>query len=74
MQHYPPVPIYMHIESQEKRSGIPDLPITMPKIRIEVMPLHMGDYDIGGDPCRVLERKTASIFLSAHRAYEVSSN
>jgi hypothetical protein len=25
----------------------------------------VGDYDVGGDPCRVFERKTASDFLSS---------
>ncbi len=63
MPHDPPVPIHIRIDSQEQHSGIPDLLATMPQVHIEVMPLHMGDYDIGGDPCRVLERKTGSDFL-----------
>ena len=63
MPHDPPTPIHIRIDSQEQHSGIPDLLASMPQVHIEVMPLHMGDYDIGGDPCRVLERKTGSDFL-----------
>jgi len=37
----------------------------MPQVHIEVTPLHMGDYDVGGDPRRVFERKTGSDFLSS---------
>ncbi|MFL5658734.1 MAG: ERCC4 domain-containing protein, partial [Ktedonobacteraceae bacterium] len=65
MPPYPLVPIHIRIDSQEQRSGIPDMLATMPQVHIEVMPLHMGDYDIGGDPCRVFERKTGSDFLSS---------
>ena len=35
-------------------SGIPDLLAAMPQVHIEVTPLRVGDYDVGGDPCRVL--------------------
>jgi DNA excision repair protein ERCC-4 len=63
MPQYLPVSIHIRIDSQEQRSGIPDLLAAMPQVHIEVMPLHMGDYDIGGDPCRVFERKTGSDFL-----------
>jgi ERCC4-type nuclease len=63
MPRHPPVPIHIRIDTQEQRSGIPDLLTTMPQVYIEVTPLHMGDYDIGGAPCRVLERKTGSDFL-----------
>jgi ERCC4-type nuclease len=63
MPHDPPLPIHIRIDSREQHSGIPDLLATMPQVHIEVMPLHMGDYSIGGDPCRVLERKTGSDFL-----------
>ena len=65
MPPYPLVPIHIRIDSQEQRSGIPDMLAAMPQVHIEVMPLHMGDYDIGGDPCRVFERKTGSDFLSS---------
>src|SRR5438270_4126371 len=65
MPNHPPVPILIRIDSQEQRSGIPDMLATMPQVHIEVMPLHMGDYDIGGDPCRVFERKTGSDFLGS---------
>ena len=65
MVPYPLVPIHIRIDSQEQRSGIPDMLATMPQVHIEVMPLHMGDYDIGGDPCRVFERKTGSDFLGS---------
>jgi ERCC4-type nuclease len=37
----------------------------MPQVDIEVVPLRMGDYDVGGDPRRVFERKTASDFLNS---------
>jgi len=58
-----PVPIHIRIDTQEQRSGIPDLLATMPQVHIEVTPLRMGDYDVGGDPCRIFERKTGSDFL-----------
>jgi ERCC4-type nuclease len=58
-----PVPIHMRIDTQEQRSGIPDLLATMPQVHVEVIPLQMGDYDVGGDPCRIFERKTGSDFL-----------
>lgn len=63
MSQHPPGPIHIRIDTQEQRSGIPDLLATMPQVHIEVIPLHLGDYDIGGDPCRVFERKTGSDFL-----------
>src|SRR5438132_12118358 len=63
MPKQPPAPIHIRIDTQEQRSGIPDLLAAMPQVHIEVMPLHMCDYDIGGDPCRVFERKTGSDFL-----------
>ncbi|PWU23898.1 hypothetical protein C5B42_01390, partial [Candidatus Cerribacteria bacterium 'Amazon FNV 2010 28 9'] len=56
-------PIFIRIDTQEQRSGIPDLLSTMPQVLIEITPLHMGDYDVGGDPRRVFERKTATDFL-----------
>src|SRR5437868_15461807 len=65
MPKQPPAPIHIRIDSQEQRSGIPDMLATMPQVHIEVIPLHMGDYDIGGDPCRVFERKTGSDFLGS---------
>jgi hypothetical protein len=65
MPEQPPAPIQIRIDTQEQRSGIPDLLATMPQVHIEVMPLRMGDYDVGGDPCRVFERKTGSDFLSS---------
>jgi ERCC4-type nuclease len=58
-----PVPIHIRIDTQEQRSGIPDLLASMPQVHIEVIPLRMGDYDVGGDPCRIFERKTGSDFL-----------
>jgi ERCC4-type nuclease len=63
MQEQQPVPIHMRIDTQEQRSGIPDLLATMPQIHVEMIPLQMGDYDVGGDPCRIIERKTGSDFL-----------
>src|SRR5438067_1794425 len=63
MPKQPPAPIHIRIDTQEQRSGIPDLLAAMPQVHIKVIPLHMGDYDIGGDPCRVFERKTGSDFL-----------
>jgi ERCC4-type nuclease len=65
MPKNPPAPIYIRIDTQEQRSGIPDLLAAMPQVHIEVTPLHMGDYDVGGDPRRVFERKTGSDFLSS---------
>jgi Fanconi anemia group M protein len=63
MPKNPSTPIAIRIDTQEKRSGIPDLLAAMPSMRIEVAQLQMGDYDVGGDPPRVFERKTASDFL-----------
>jgi ERCC4-type nuclease len=63
MPKHPPAPIHIRIDTQEQRSGIPALLAAMSQVRIEVIPLHMGDYDIGGDPCRVFERKIGSDFL-----------
>src|SRR5438067_13838287 len=65
MPKQPPAPIHIRIDTQEQRSGISDLLATMPQVHIKVIPLHMGDYDIGGDPCRVFERKTGSDFLGS---------
>ena len=56
-------PIHIRIDTQEQRSGIPALLAAMPQVHIEVVPLRMGDYDVGGDPRRVFERKTGSDFL-----------
>ena len=58
-----PVPIHIRIDTQEQRSGIPDLLVGMPQVHVELTPLRMGDYDVGGDPCRIIERKTGSDFL-----------
>src|SRR5260370_33110097 len=58
MTKHPPSPIHLRIDTQEQRSGIPDLLAAMPQVHIEVTPLRMGDYDVGGDPHRVFERKT----------------
>ncbi len=63
MPQHPPAPIHTRIDTQEQRSGIPALLAAMPQVHIEVTPLHLGDYDIGGDPRRVFERKTGSDFL-----------
>jgi ERCC4-type nuclease len=65
MPKHEPVPIHIRIDTQEQRSGIPALLVAMPQVHIEMVPLHMGDYDVGGDPCRVFERKTGSDFLSS---------
>jgi len=47
-----PDPIHIRVDTQEQRSGIPALLAAMPQVRIEVTPLRMGDYDVGGDPRR----------------------
>src|SRR5260370_23975934 len=65
MPKHPPSPIHIRIDTQEQRSGIPALLAAMPQVHIGVTPLRMGDYDVGGDPRRVLERKTARDFLSS---------
>jgi ERCC4-type nuclease len=63
MPKHPPALIHIRIDTQEQRSGIPALLAAMPQTHIEVAPLRMGDYDVGGDPRRVFERKTGSDFL-----------
>ena len=55
--------IHIRIDTQEQHSGIPGLLAAMPQVEIEITQLQVGDYDIGGDPRRVLERKTASDFV-----------
>jgi ERCC4-type nuclease len=65
MPEHQPGQIHIRIDSQEQRSGIPALLAAMPQVHIELTPLRVGDYDVGGYPCRVLERKTASDFLSS---------
>ena len=65
MPKHEPAPIHIRIDTQEQRSGIPALLAAMPQVHIEVIPLRMGDYDVGGDPRRVFERKTGSDFLSS---------
>ena len=65
MPKRPPAPIYIRIDTQEQRSGIPDLLAAMPLVHIEVAPLRVGDYDVGGNPRRVFERKTGSDFLGS---------
>jgi len=65
MPKLPSALIHIRIDTQEQRSGIPDLLAAMPQVQIEVAPLQMGDYDVGGDPRRVFERKTGSDFLAS---------
>ncbi len=65
MPKHLPAPIHIRIDTQEQRSGIPDLLAAMPQVHLEVTPLHLGDYDVGGAPRRVFERKTGSDFLSS---------
>src|SRR5947209_12303171 len=65
MPKQPPAPVHIRIDTQEQRSGIPALLAAMPQAHIEVAPLRMGDYDVGGVPRRVFERKTGSDFLSS---------
>src|SRR6266567_741719 len=65
MPKQPPAPIHIRVDTQEQRCGIPDLLAAMPLVHIELTPLRVGDYDVGGDPCRVFERKTGSDFLSS---------
>ena len=62
-EQHEPVPIHIRIDTQEQRSGIPDLLAAMPQVHVELTPLRMGDYVVGGDPCRIFERKTGSDFL-----------
>src|SRR5436190_4137802 len=63
MPKHESAPIHIRIDTQEQRSGIPALLAAMPQAHIEVAPLRVGDYDVGGDPRRVFERKTGSDFL-----------
>ena len=49
MPQQPPAPIHIRIDTQEQRSGIPDQLAAMPQVHIEVIPLRIGDYDVGGD-------------------------
>jgi len=58
-----PTPILIRVDTQEQRSGIPGLLAAMPQAQVEETQLQVGDYDVGGDPRRVVERKTATDFL-----------
>ncbi len=58
-----PTPILIRVDTQEERSGIPGLLAAMPQVQVEESQLQVGDYDVGGDPPRVVERKTAAGFL-----------
>ncbi len=58
-----PTPILIRVDTQEQRSGIPGLLAAMPQVQVEETQLQVGDYDVGGDPRRVVERKTATDFL-----------
>ena len=62
-EQHEPVPIHIRIDTQEQRSGIPDLLAAMPQVHVELTALRMGDYVVGGHPCRIFERKTGSDFL-----------
>lgn len=55
-----PTPTHIRIDIQEERSGIPALLADMPQVKAESVQLEVGDYDVGGDPRRVIERKSAS--------------
>src|SRR5260370_4982803 len=65
MPKRPPAPIHIRIETQEQRSGIPDLLAAMPQVHIEVAPLRVGVYEVGGNRRGVFERKTGSDFLGS---------
>ncbi len=65
MPQHPLAPIDIRIDTQEQRSGIPALLAAMPQVHIEMIPLRMGDYDVGGNPRRVFERKTGNDFVSS---------
>ena len=43
MQKQPPAAIDIRIDTQEQRSGIPDLLAALPQVHIELIPLRMGD-------------------------------
>jgi ERCC4-type nuclease len=58
-----PVPIRIRVDLQEERSGIPALLAELPQVQLERVQLEIGDYDVGGDPPRVVERKSASDFV-----------
>src|SRR5258708_32172647 len=65
MPQHPLAPIDIRIDTQEQRSGIPALLAAMPQVHIEMIPLRMGDYDVGGNARRVFERKTGNDFVSS---------
>ncbi len=44
-----PDQIHIRIDTPEQRSGIPALLAAMPQVHIELTPLRIGDYDVGGD-------------------------
>jgi len=43
MPNQPPAQIHIRIDTQEQRSGIPELLAALPQVHIEVIPLHVGD-------------------------------
>ena len=58
-----PTPITIRVDIQEERSGIPAFLAALPQVQLERVQLQVGDYDLGGDPRRVVERKSASDFI-----------
>jgi ERCC4-type nuclease len=63
MPKSPPTPILIRVDTQEERSGIPTILVALPQVQLERVQLEVGDYDVGGNPRRVFERKSASDFV-----------
>jgi Fanconi anemia group M protein len=58
-------PILIQVDTQEARSGIPDLLAQIDQVHIAIARLAVGDYQVGGQPLRLIERKSASDFLAS---------
>ncbi len=63
MPKNPAAPLHIRVDTQEERSGIPALLAALPQVQLERVQLQVGDYDVGGDPRRVFERKSAADFV-----------
>jgi len=61
-----PVPsIAIRADTREVQSGIPGLLETTYGVQVEIAQLPVGDYELGGTPLRVVERKTAPDFVAS---------
>jgi fanconi anemia group M protein len=62
---HPAKRITIRADTRELRSGIPTLLETTHHVVVEVVQLAVGDYELGGNPLRIVERKNAADFVAS---------